>query len=342
MAKSKHATALFEVMARQRAMGSRTGSSVVTILPPDRNGAAASSSPKWWFKSKTAPDVKTAPAESAAATAVESVEWTPRAEAVIPPAAPAPAPAPMMESLADPTMPNVPRVQPVAMELDPDKQQISLRLTYTSALIGGFGVFIALGLAVLIGKGLSRGPAPALASTSTAQLRKAPPTPGVMHLQRRTAAPAKETPYEMPEVPGSGARPVAAVSTGTKAPPQQSFNEPRPPATFFTDDPHRINGLNYAIIQTYPAKEKEMAEQAAAFLTGNGIPCTVEKEVPGWQTAWKDGVVLVGIRGFDKVKNNPALEAYKKSILEKSAKFTNGRSGFKAFAPTMCQWKKSN
>jgi len=343
MAKSKHATALFEVMARQRAMSSR-GGSVVTILPPDRNGAPSapsSASPKWWFKSRTAPEAKAA-APSEAATAVDSSEWAPRVEAAVPP--PAPEPAPMRESLADPTMPAAPRVQPVAMEVDPDKQQISLRLSYTSALIGGFGVFIVLGLAVLIGKGLSRGPAPALANTSTAQLRKAPATPGVMHLTKRaTPASAKDTPYEMPEIAGAGARPVSAVSTGTKAAaPQQSFNEPRPPATFFTDDPHRINGLNYAVIQSYPPKEKEMADQAAAFLTSNGIPCTVEREVAGWSTSWKDGYILVGIRGFDKVKNNAALEVYKKQIMQVSSKFTNGRNGFKSFDPRMCQWKKSN
>jgi hypothetical protein len=346
MAKSKHATALFEVMARQRAMSSR-GGSVVTILPPDKNGAPASSSssPKWWFKSRTAPEAKAAaPSDAGTATAVESSEWAPRVEAAIPAPAPEPAPAPMRESLADPTMPAAPRVQPVAMEVDPDKQQISLRLSYTSALIGGFGVFIVLGLAVLIGKGLSRGPAPALANTSTAQLRKAPPTPGVMHLTKRaTPASAKETPYEMPEIAGAGARPVGAVSTGTKVTaPQQSFNEPRPPATFFTDDPHRINGLNYAVIQSYPAKEKEMADQAAAFLTGNGIPCTVERDLPGWRTTWKDGYILVGIRGFDKPKNNAALETYKKQIMQVSSKFTNGRSGFKSFDPTMYQWKKNN
>jgi hypothetical protein len=226
------------------------------------------------------------------------------------------------------------------MEVDPDTQQIRLRLSYTSALIGSFCVLIALGLCILIGKSLSRGPAPALASTSTAQLRRNAPTAGVMRVQRRQ--PAQDQVNEMIEVAGAGARPVNAVSTGTQHPPQHSFNEPRPPTTFFTDDPHRINGLNYAIIQSYPSKEKEMADQAAAFLTSNGIPCTVEKDVPGWRTPWKESCVLVGIRGFDKVRNNAALEAYKKQIVQASAKFTNGRSGFKSFDPTMYQWKKSN
>ena len=71
MAKSKHATALFEVMARQRAMESRTGSSNVTLVPPSKSGSgsaadpsSSSAPPRWWFKSRTAPDVKTiAPGE---------------------------------------------------------------------------------------------------------------------------------------------------------------------------------------------------------------------------------------------------------------------------------------
>ena len=333
MAKSKHATALFEVMARQRAMGSKTGAATAAVvIPPEK----PSSSPRWWFQSKTSPEAKAA-TESVENDPTQRVEAAPRAADV---SAPAP-----MSSVEAPEA-GLPRPQPVAMEVDPDKQQISLRLSYTSALIGGFGVFIALGLAVLIGKGLSRGPTPALANTSTAQLRKNPPTPGVMHLQRRPSAAAASVASaevagnEMIEVAGSGARPVGG-STGTRGA-QQSFNEPRPPTTFFTDDPHRINGLNYAIIQAYPPQEKEMAEKAAAFLVGNGIPCTVEREVVGWRTTWKDGYILVGIRGFDKVRNNPVLESYKKSIMQVSLKFTNGRSSFKSFEPTMCQWRKSN
>jgi hypothetical protein len=225
------------------------------------------------------------------------------------------------------------------VSVDRDGQQISLRLSYTSALIGGFSLFIALALAVLIGKSLTRGPSTAIAGTSTQTLKQNPPTPNVMNVQRR----ADSTVGNNDVVEGTGGRPAGngGNSTGTRDP-RQSLGDPRPPATFFTDDPHRQNGLNYAIIQSYPAKEKEMADQAAAFLTSNGIPCTVEKDLPGWRTSWKDGVVLVGIRGFDKTRNNAALEAYKKSIMEKSAKFTNGRSGFKSFDPTMYQWKKSN
>ncbi len=98
-------------------------------------------------------------------------------------------------------------------------------------------------------------------------------------------------------------------------------------------------GLNYAIIQSYP--NKEAADKAAEFLTKNGVACTVEKDLPGWPLSWKDGRVLVGIRGFAKVSNNPPLDAYKKQIMELGTKFS-GRSKFDAFSPTMYLWKKTN
>ena len=110
---------------------------------------------------------------------------------------------------------------------------------------------------------------------------------------------------------------------------------------WFTDDAHRSGGLNYIIIQSYPEKEKQMAEQAAAFLTKNGIPCTVEHNLPNW-SPWPNAYSVVGIRGFAKVYNNPDLETYKKSVTDVGAKFTNGRSGFKSFAPSPYCWRKSN
>ena len=41
------------------------------------------------------------------------------------------------------------------------------------------------------------------------------------------------------------------------------------------------------------------AEQAAAFLTKNGIPCTVEHNLPNW-SPWPNAYSVVGIRGFAK------------------------------------------
>lgn len=336
MAKGKHATALFEVMNRQKAAAANGNSNG----DGGRLGAIAAmgiSTPKWWFKSRS--DVKTiAPGEPVTPSMVTAAEVPadvvdePRPSArMVPPLASS-----IDVSQVNPGAP-APRVQPIAVAVDPDRQQISLRLSYTSALIGGFSLFIALGLAVLIGKSLSRGPSTAIANTSTQVLRQNPPTPGVMNVQRR----ADVVGANDAAVEGATARQTQPPSTGTRNPQHQAnVSDPRPPSTFFTDDQHRQNGLNYVIVQSYP--NKETAEKAAEFLSSHGVPCTVERNLPNWRLPWADGCVVVGIRGFAKVSNNPALEAYKKSILDISMKFTAGRSGFSAFSPTMYSWKKSN
>jgi hypothetical protein len=323
MAKGKYATALFEVMNRGKLPNSRHGPAASGDGPPT---AITSRSPRWWFRSRNTPG------ESADPTSFnDSSSDTPQAPAAV-------RVPPLTSSIdvpeSDPSAP-APRVQPVAVSVDSDKQQINLRLSYTSALIGGFSLFIALGLAVLIGKSLSKGPSTAIANTSTATLKQRPPTPGVLNVPRRNDVLGSNDTAE-----GYGARPANSTSTGTRAP-QPTFNDPRPPATFFTDDPHRSGGLNYIIIQSYPEKEKQMAEQAAAFLTKNGIPCTVEHNLPNW-SPWPNAYSVVGIRGFAKVYNNPDLETYKKSVTDVGAKFTNGRSGFKSFAPSPYCWRKSN
>ena len=330
MAKSKHATALFEVMNRTTS----SPSGMRSTFERGSNGGGIPT-PKWWFKSRGGSDVKViapdapvilsnsttaaAPATYEAPAVEEPV--TPQRAASSPPMTP-----PIASSVEMP---------PVAVSVDSDRQLISLRLSYTSALIGGFGVFIALALAVLIGKGLSRGPATAIAGTSTQVLRQRAATPGVMNIPRRSESTGANDSVE-------GARPAKSVSTGTRNPqqPQPSFNDPRPPATFFTDDAHRSAGLNYAIIVSFP--DREHADKAAEFLTKSGIACTVERDLPNWKLAWPNGCSVVGIRGFAKVSNNPALEEYKKSIMGVSAKFTTNRSGFSAFSPSMYLWRKSN
>jgi hypothetical protein len=339
MAKGKHATALFEVMNKTRFAGGRNGSS--------SGGGGGIPTPKWWFKSSNGGGGNSGGGNAAVAEAPESpMEATSDYEVEVPVRA-APVVMPPLASSSSIEVPGSasapttavtpPRAQPVAVSVDSDRQLINLRMSYTSALICGFGVFIALAIAVLIGKGLTRGPSPAIANTSTQQLKQRPPTPGVLNVPRRSeqvSGGSNDT--------GEGSGPRVAsgtISTGTRNP-QQSFNDPRPPATFFTDDAHRQNGLNYAIIQSYP--DKETAERAAEFLTKSGIPCTVERNLPNWKLPWPTGCAVVGIRGFAKVSNNPALDAYRKSIMEVSSKFTNGRSRFAGFAVSMYSWKNSN
>jgi hypothetical protein len=140
-----------------------------------------------------------------------------------------------------------------------------------------------------------------------------------------------------------GARPTpnsaAGGSTGTRNPQRPAFNDPQPPATFFTDDPKRSHNLNYVVVQMFP--DEATAKRAAEFLTKNGVPCTVERDLPRWPVPWKNGCVIVGIRGFDRTKNNPDLEAYVRTIKDLGVKFAGGRGRFNAFdSPGLYKWDK--
>lgn len=321
MAKGKHAAALFEVMSKGKLAGGKSAPTPGSGIP----------TPKWWFNSKNRSGTRVLPPEEPIEPAEQEYEESPAPVSRSSPTVAAPTHSAFDMPETEPDV-RAPRTQPVAVSVDSEKQQISLRLSYTSALIGGFGLFIALAVAVLIGKSLTRGPAPAIANTSTQELLKHPPTPGVLNVNRRNEPTGTNDVVEGP----------TPRSTGTLIPRGSgNSSEPRPPATFYSDDPHRQNGLNYVIIQSYP--DRETADKAAEFLTNHGIACSVEHHLPNWPlAAWPNGCVVVGFRGYAKVSNNPSLEAYKKSIMEVSAKFSTGRSRFAAFSPTMYLWKKSN
>ena len=316
MAKGKRATALFEVMSKAKSAGGG----------PGRPGGGIPT-PKWWFRSTNRGEVKTlAPTTSDTGDIPEDIpQPVEKVRRLSPPLATS-----IDVPESTPTAP-APRVQPFEVAVDSDRQQINLRLSYTSALIGGFGLCVLVGIAILIGKSLSKGPAAAVADVDTRVLRQGPANPGVANVSRRPDA--------------GGVREEdnsRGPSTGTRTPqqPQNGFNEPRPPSTFFTDDPRRQFGLNYMIVQSYP--DRDTAKKVAEFLTSNGVPCTVESNLPNWRLAqWPEGCTVVGLRGFSKIQNNPAFDQYKKLITDLSSRFTaNGRTRFMSFQPQPYKWQR--
>jgi len=356
MAKGKHSTALFEVIAKgnlPRRERAATNSNPENPTPAAPNSLAT---PKWWFKSRTRNEVKTMAPGQTTATPAPSPKFVD--EPVNNPATPVAAPqfhsssvdhsasrdsASLAQDASDgnastDTTSGGLRPQPLSLSMDPERQQINLRLSYTSALIGGFGLIVVIGVAVLIGKTLSRGPAPAIAGPSTPQLRQGPVNSGVLNLTRKPEnAGGNSTGTQ-----GTQARPSAgggnSTSTGTRTTtPRNAANEPSPPTTFFTDDVRRASGLNYVIIQSYP--DRETADKAADFLTKHGIACTVEKGLPAWPLPWADGCAVVGIRGFNRITNNPEADGYLSSINQASTQFAGNR-GFKAFQPQFYKWRK--
>jgi len=203
----------------------------------------------------------------------------------------------------------------VDLQLDPDRQQITFKVSYNSAIVTGFTVLVTIGLAYLAGRKMSHGPIAATASPSSAELRTQPAHPEVLDV----AGNAKQ--MELLTSAGDNAQ-LASIKTSTTMP--SSVNS------------QRIIGRTYVIIQIYP--DKKNADDAAALLNKNNIPCTVENGVAGW--ASKSWWCVVGTTGFDHIRDNPDYKAYENAVNKVSEQFA-ANSKFKKFEPRAYRWKES-
>ncbi len=300
MAKGKHAAALFEVIHADRRFGKKT--------PPSR----ALSTPKWWFKGKkSASDVTAATTAAAGSSSV---------------AAPV---------LSEPEplnyMPSIPAERPVDVKVNPDRQEISFKLTYTSAVVGGFALLVVLSLAYVIGRKMSAGPAGAIAGTvSPNQIRKGEPQKGVMDL-------AKAQRNGVRSITPDGDESANIIDPGaTKRTP------PTPPPLVNAAPPQPFNGKrlinqNYAIIQSFPPEEKAFAEEAVKRLAEAGIGATIEKGLSGWPPTWS---IVVGTIPFERTKDNAVYNTYRDKILAVSAQYA-GKSRWKKFDPQLKKWSEN-
>ena len=302
MAKGKHAAALFEVIHTDRRFGKKT--------PPAR----ALATPKWWFKGKPAP--APAPAEVPVSSGSSSLAND----------GPVPlAPEPINY------MPSIPAERPVDVKLDADRQQISFKLTYTSAAVGAFALVVVLSLAYIIGRKVNAGPASAVAATvSTSDLRKRPAQSGVLEVAKgqqsnRSGGVARLVPD------GDESANIIDPAPTNRAPTPPAPVSAAPVAPF---NGKRLINQNYVIIQGFPAEEKTLAEEAVAKLKEARIGATVERGIGGYPSTW---FIVVGTIPFERTKNNPVYDAYIESIMKVSAQYA-GKSQFKKFAPYAKKW----
>jgi len=290
MAKSKRSAALFEVIQSSR-------------LPKRPNPLFT---PKSWFrrltKPKLQPSALAAPQITATATEPTSLNET----------AIAPAPTPVESQ----TLPRQP-IPGVDLQVDPDHHQIMFKVSYNSAIVTGFTILMAIGLAYVVGKKMSRVPIAATPSPSTAELRAGPAHPDVLDVSNETVIKqADSTPHT-----GDNAQ-LATLRSPTTA-----------PSPF---DSQRIIGRQYVVVQIYP--DKKNADEAAALLGKNNIPCTVENGLAGW--ASKSWWCVVGTTGFDHIRGNADYERYEAAINRVSEQFAIN-SKFKKFEPRAYRWKES-
>ncbi|HSU65414.1 MAG TPA: hypothetical protein VLJ39_00955 [Tepidisphaeraceae bacterium] len=298
MAKGKHSAALFEVIKNTK----------------QPEGAAHSlRTPKWWFKGSQSAKPEPVPAPSF--TAGEAA-----ADPTLRVSAPAPKPAAPRASSLD-----AGRSSTVHLDFDKHRQEITLRLRYTTAIVTAFAVCVVVGIAYVVGRHMSRGPQTASASIQqpTQQVR---PQQAIqanvtdVNRQRTIRLANPETP-----------QPRHMVAQPSPTPTPRPANASLVPANAETRLPRTI-GLNYAIIQTYPPEEMTAAEAARDFLTKNGIPCTIEKT----DYARNNWVCLVGTAGFTKI-SSAEFKGYVDNIIRLGATFPSSK--FDRFKPAAYKWK---
>jgi hypothetical protein len=201
----------------------------------------------------------------------------------------------------EPAMPIAPKAAaPPALDihLDRTRRQIMLRVSYRSAAVAACAGMLGILLAYIVGSHMSRGPARAMADPSTDSLRAGPAHPEVLN----SVAPPT------PDDPIRASGPTTAPS-----------GDAQPAPYSFIDNP-RVIGRHYVVVQMYT--DRKTAEDAAAMLTTNNVPCTVETGFVGVATA--NWFCVVGQTGFDKVKGNAAYDHYEKQILQLSTQIPAG------------------
>ncbi len=248
--------------------------------------------PKWWFKGRPSKDA--APASFGAPGGVIEPEVLSSAPA--------------------------PRAAGIDLKLDPERQRITFRLSYTSAIVCGFAVVVIVALAYIIGVHVTRGPAPALAGPSTEQIRKGPAKPQVLDV--------KAPPIAKPAAPT-----VESEDAITAIPPPAPSSHTSTPAAAETDG-QRVIGRNYVVVQIYP--DEKSATEARDVLAKSGIQCSIEKGLPPYAT--NNWYCVVGLRGFDRIGSNPEYDRYEQAIRKAGEAFA-GNSKFKKFDPHAYRWR---
>lgn len=249
-----------------------------------------------------------------------------RSAALSEPTAPPPVvapPAPPPPAAAD-----RPPVQPArnTLALDPDRHELSMRLTYTSAIIAVVAVGAVVALAYLLGRQWATPRHLLLADRTTADIRSQPPQPSVLQVQARRAT---------GEVEASSPN-MAAVPAPTQGP-QVQWNDPHQrPATYSAAGLPRSVGLNYIIVQSY--QDEKTANEVRDFLVQNGVACTVEKSLPGWAANWYS---VVTTQGFERISDVPEYHDLTRRIRALSERFAPRRASFNAFDPRAYKWRKT-
>jgi hypothetical protein len=220
---------------------------------------------------------------------------------------------------------------PKKVGLDPNRREVTLRFRYTTAIIVGFGICVAVGLAYVTGRKTNQANAGSRTTTSE-DVRLGPINLGVLNIKPDRAT----TPGEADDQP----RAKADDRSKSRIPPpniksQMDSPKPAPPTVASgaveTGLP-RSMGLNYVIVQSYDSPK--LAADVKAALESAGVPCTVERTVKGW-TDNPNLYSVVGTYGFPNTQSSQEFRQYIKAIDAAGKKIPKGN-----FKPQPIRWKQ--
>jgi len=296
MAKGKNSAALFEVINS----GKRTGAGMLRT-------------PKWWFKGRPS-------GASDAAPAVVSKSTEPEVEANE---------APQVEPVSTISL----RTSRANLRVDRMRNEVTMRMRLGTMVVVSFAILVAMGLAYVVGRHVAGGPESANASdASTEQIRQQAPTPNTLDVARHSAPRQNTQAKSSTSSPtGSSKRGESARARDTGATNTNAGNVFNPEAKPQLSGP-RVFGKNYAIVRSVPPSETKLAQQACDYLNSAGIPSTVEKAPPGFNTdgSW---VAIVSQQGFTG-PSDPEYKAYLRNLATAGKGFAKMR-----FEPTLCKWQ---
>jgi hypothetical protein len=234
----------------------------------------------------------------------------------------------------------IPEIPRIGLQMDPERQEVRFHLSYTAAVLAIFTVVVGLALAFVIGRHGSNHTVPALAEQTTEELRAGPAQPEVLDVNNDSAPLAlasEPTPRSTPPAAPKGVTTSPLASNQAMHP--SAFSEPARPSTLMVSDSKRTVGLWYVVVQGYPPEEEKHAKAACDLLNQNGVLCTLEKKValaasPTW-------ICIVGVTGFDRIRNSPEFDAYVNKIQEIGAKGSGSSKFLKKFDPKAYKWRET-
>lgn len=211
-----------------------------------------------------------------------------------------------------------------ALAVDRDRQQISLRLNYSSAIVGTVALIVVLALAYMIGS--RSGTTTSQGSPTSEYLRSQPANPDLMNVGQASIDTQTTSVGSGRSIPATNDE----LTTPLPAPrPAGDRSGQTPPAL----SKQRVIGMNYVIVQTYPTLED--AKAAAEILARYNIETTIEQNLPDWNN--NNWYSVVGLKSFPRTNNAADYDEYISTLNKISKK--SSTSQFKQFQPAAYRWR---